>query len=302
MWGEQYVRQAADLLQVQADISHEIARKLQLRLTQGQQQRLATHDVRNPEAYELLLKGHFSRAKGGADDRQKAGDYFAQAIAVDPGYALAHADLADIYRSLVTAAWSILPSTCRRRERPRGRALELDDNLAEAHYALANLMTYAWEWADAEREYKRAIALNPNLALAHRWYASYLRLVGRHDEAIAEIMRARELDPLSPGVNATVGFVLASARRYEQAIADPAKTIELDPTVSLLVRVPGVRLLGSAQVRGRHRRLSEGHHAGSRHADHADCARRGLRAGGRPRAGARGARAAAVEDRLCVAR
>jgi tetratricopeptide (TPR) repeat protein len=90
-------------------------------------------------------------------------------------------------------------------------------------------MTYAWQWADAEREYKRAIALNPNLALAHRWYASYLRLVGRHDEAIAEITRARELDPLSPGVNATVGLVLASARRYEPAIATLKRTIDLDP-------------------------------------------------------------------------
>ena len=83
---------------------------------------------------------------------------------------------------------------------------------------LANLKTYAWEWADAEREYQRAIELNPNLALAHRWYAKYLRLMGRHEEAIAEITRARELDPLSPGVNATVGYVLSSARRYDQAI------------------------------------------------------------------------------------
>ena len=161
------------------------------------------------------------------------------------------------------------------------RALELDENLAEGHYALANLLTYAWEWADAEREYKRAIALNPNLALAHRWYAAYLRLVGRHDEAIAEITRARELDPLSPGVNATVGLVLASARRYEPAIATLKRTIELDPGLSVLVPVPGLHLRGSAQVRRRDRRLSEGDHARSRHAGHTDCAWRGVRAGGR---------------------
>ena len=90
-------------------------------------------------------------------------------------------------------------------------------------------MTYAWEWADAEREYKRAIELNPNLALAHRWYAAYLRLMGRHDQAIAEISRARDLDPLSPGVNATVGYVLSSARQYDQATTALKKTIDLDP-------------------------------------------------------------------------
>jgi eukaryotic-like serine/threonine-protein kinase len=230
MWGEQYVRPATDLLQVQGDISREIAAKLRLRLTQGQQQRLATPDVRSPEAYELLLKGRFHRAKGSADDRRRAGDYFARAIAVDAGYALAHADLSDIYRSLVNSSLVDPAEYLPKARAAARRALELDENLAEAHYALANLMTYAWEWTDAEREYQRAIALNPNLALAHRWYASYLGLVGRHDEAIAEIMRARELDPLSPGVNATVGSILATARRYEQAIAALQKTIELDPS------------------------------------------------------------------------
>jgi serine/threonine protein kinase/DNA-binding NarL/FixJ family response regulator/Tfp pilus assembly protein PilF len=230
VWGEQYVRSSADLLQVQAEISREIARKLQLRLTPGQQQRLATHDVRSPEAYELLLKGHFSRAKGSADDRKKAGEYFARAIAVDPGYALAHADLSDIYRSLVNSSLVEPAEYLPKARAAAQKALELDDNLAEAHYALANLMTYEWQWAEAEREYKRAIALNPNLALAHRWYAAYLRLVGRHDEAITEITRARELDPLSPGVNATVGFVLSAARRHEQAIAALTRTIELDPS------------------------------------------------------------------------
>jgi eukaryotic-like serine/threonine-protein kinase len=229
VWGEQYVRGTADLLPLQSEISGEIARKLRVGLTPGQQKRLATQDARNPEAYEFLLKGHFARAKGSAEDRKKAGDYFARAIAVDPGYALAHADLSDIYRSLVNSSLVDPAEYLPKARAAAEKALELDENLAEAHYALANLMTYAWQWADAEREYKRAITLNPNLALAHRWYASYLRLVGRHDEALAEITRARELDPLSPGVNATVGFVQASAGRYEQAIATLMRTIELDP-------------------------------------------------------------------------
>jgi serine/threonine protein kinase/CheY-like chemotaxis protein/Tfp pilus assembly protein PilF len=229
VWGEHYVRKAADLLQVQADISRDIAGTLQLRLTHGQQQRLATRDIKNPEAYELLLKGHFYRAKGGVEDRKKAGDYFARAIAADPDYALAHADLSDIYRSLVSSSLVDPAEYLPKATAAARTALALDENLPEAHYTLANLMTYAWKWVDAEREYKRAIALNPNLALAHRWYAAYLGLVDRHDEAIAEIMRARELDPLSPGVNATVGFVLTSARRYDESIAVLKRTIELDP-------------------------------------------------------------------------
>jgi eukaryotic-like serine/threonine-protein kinase len=229
VWGEQYVRKAADLFQVSAEISRDVAAKLQMRPAAGGRQTSGPRESPNPLAYELLLKGHFHRAKGGTEDRQKAGEYFVQAIAADPGYALAHADLSDIYRSLVNAGLLDPNEYLPKARATAEKALELDEGLADGHYALANLMTYAWEWADAEREYKRAIELNPNLALAHRWYAVYLRLLGRHDQAITEITRARELDPLSPGVNATVGYVLSSAHRYDQAIAALNRTIDLDP-------------------------------------------------------------------------
>ena len=218
VWGEQYVRKPADLFQVSEDISRDVARKLQLGKAAGQSQASGASEVRNPEAYELLLKGHFHRAKGGTEDRQKASEYFVRAIAADPGYALAYADLSDIYRSLISSGLVDPKEYLPRAREAAQKALDLDEGLADGHYALANLMTYSWEWADAEREYKRAIELNPNLALAHRWYATYLRLMRRHEQAITEITRARELDPLSPGVNATVGYVLASARRYDQAI------------------------------------------------------------------------------------
>jgi tetratricopeptide (TPR) repeat protein len=228
VWGAQYVRKVDDLLLVQTEIFHDIAEKLQVRLTASQQQRPGTREIQNPEAYELLLKGHFHRARGGTEDRQKAADYFTRAIAVDPGYALAYADLSDIYRSLVNGGLLDPTEYLPKARGAAQKALELDESLADAHYTLANLMTYAWDWAGAEHEYKRAIELNPNLALAHRWYATYLRLMGRHEDAITEIMRARELDPLSPGVNATVGYILSSAGRYDQAIEALKKTMELD--------------------------------------------------------------------------
>ena len=229
VWGEQYVRKTADLYQVSADISRDVARKLHLGQAAVQRPGDGTHEGRNPEAYELLLKGHFHRAKGGTEDRQKASEYFGRAIAADPGYALAYADQSDIYRSLVSSGLVDPKEYLPKAKEAARKALELDEGLADGHYALANLMAYSWEWADAEGEYKRAIELNPNLALAHRWYATYLRLMGRHEQAISEITRARELDPLSPGVNATVGYVLSSARRYDQAMQALNKTIDLDP-------------------------------------------------------------------------
>ena len=228
VWGERYDRNATDLLAVQAEISREITEKLRLRLTTGQRQQLSAGQNVNPEAYELLLKGYFFRSRGSADDRKRAGEYFQQAVARDPGYALAHAELSDIYRSLVGSSILDPKEYLPKAEQAAQKAIELDDSLADAHNALANLKTYLWEWDDAEREYKRAIELNPNLALAHRWYASFLRLMGRHEGAIAEIKRARELDPLSPGVNATVGYLFFNARQYDQAIEALKETLELD--------------------------------------------------------------------------
>ena len=204
-----------------------MAGKLRLRLTEGDQQRIAKSGEVNPKAYELLLRGHSLRARGSIEDRQKALDYFRQAIDADPNYALAYADLSDIYRSLINSG-TFGPEFLPIARSAAQKARDLDDSLADAHFALANLMTYTWEWTEAEREYTRAIELNPNLALAHRWYAAYLRIMKRHDQAIAEITRARELDPLSPAVNATVGFVLTSAGRYDEASESLKKTLELD--------------------------------------------------------------------------
>jgi TolB-like protein/Tfp pilus assembly protein PilF len=229
VWGEQYNRHTKDLLSVEAEISSDISDKLRIRLTTGPQHDLATRGKTNPEAYELLLKGRFYRSKGKIEDWKKASEYFEQAIAVDPTYALAYADLSDMYKGLGTVdPAQYFPKAMAAAQ----RALELDEGVAEAHYALANLKRDAWEWADAEREYERAIELNPNLALAHRWYASYLRVMGRFDQAIAEIRRARELDPLSLAVNANVGQTLYYARQYDQAIEALKTTRELDQSYS----------------------------------------------------------------------
>ena len=134
VWGEQYSRKAADVLAVQAEISREIANQLRIRLTAGEQEKLATKESANPRAYELLLKGRFHRSRGSTNDRRRAGEYFSQAIAVDPACAPAYADLSDIYRSLVGSnvydAKEYLPMA----EAAARKAIELDPGNAEAYY------------------------------------------------------------------------------------------------------------------------------------------------------------------------
>ena len=111
-------------------------------------------------------------------------------------------------------------------------ALKLDDLLAEAHTALAVVkLTYEWDWAGAEREFKRAIELNPSDSEAHFEYAFHLTVMGQFDEAIAEMRQARELDPVSLVKITGVAQVLLMARRYDETIQQCRNALEMDPNL-----------------------------------------------------------------------
>ena len=228
LWGEQYNRRAEDLLAVQSEISRQIAEKLHLHLTAGERRQLDKRETVNPQAYELLLKGRFYGNKAGTENWKRAVEYFNQAIAIDPGYALAYAELSRSYINLVGNSTLNPAEGMPKAEAAALRALELDESLADAHLALGNIKLSAWDWAATEREYKRAVEISPNYARAHSAYSSYLSLMGRREQAIAEIKRARELDPLSVIASAYVGFTLLFARQYDQAIEALKETLELD--------------------------------------------------------------------------
>jgi TolB-like protein/DNA-binding winged helix-turn-helix (wHTH) protein/Flp pilus assembly protein TadD len=227
MWGEQYNRDAKDLLAGQAEISKEIARKLHLRLTAGEQQQLARRETVNPGAYEMLLKGRFYMSKT-TESQKQAIEYFKQAIAIDPSYALAYANLSSAYSGLVNTNVLDPKEFTPKAEAAAYKALELDESLPEAHLAMAGSKFFAWEWAAAEREFKRAIELNPNHAGAHSAYMIYLTIQGRNEQALAEAKRARELDPLSPGIKTADVYSLLLERRNDEAIEAVKKLLEQD--------------------------------------------------------------------------
>lgn len=109
------------------------------------------------------------------------------------------------------------------------RAVFLDDDLAEAHAALGNVIIYYdYDFVGAENEHKRAIALNPNYATAYHWYSELLMGLGRHEEALGAIRRALEIDPLSLILNRQYGASLLFARQYDAAVKQMTKTVELD--------------------------------------------------------------------------
>lgn len=217
MWGEHYTRRAADLQAVEAEIARTVSEKLRLRLTGAQEQQLAKQATANPQAYQLYLNGLFYARKGGYEGYKKALDYYTQAVALDPKFALAYADMSGAYDILTVSGANSAEMLAKGRAAAQ-KALELDDSLAEAHNAMASIKQDEWDWAGAEYESRRAIELNPNLAGAHSSYADHLLQIGRTAEALAEVKRAQELDPLRIGFKTHEGAILFRARRYDEAI------------------------------------------------------------------------------------
>ncbi|MCI0487880.1 MAG: protein kinase [Blastocatellia bacterium] len=230
IWGEQYNRNRSAIFAVEEEISKEISEKLRLKLSGTEKRQLGKRYTEKTAAYHLYLKGRYSWNKRTVEGLNRGIEYFEQAITEDPNYALAYAGLADSYNIL--ASYSALPSrdAFTRAKTAALKALELDDELAEAHTSLA-LIRFGcdWNWREAEREYELAIKLNPGYATAHLWYALYLAAMGRFDEAFREIKRAQELDPLSLPINTNAGWIMHLARRYDEAIEQYRKTLELDP-------------------------------------------------------------------------
>jgi len=219
------------VLGLQKEVARDIAAEIRAKLTPSEQSRLVSFRQPDPRAYEACLKGRYQWNQRGATGLKKALESFQQAIEIDPTYATAYAGLADTYNLLASSGAIPGKEGLEMARAAAKKALELDENLAEAHTALAGVLQSAndWNFNAAEAEFRRAIELNPNYATARFWHAQNLLVLNRADEAVAEYRQAEGLDPLSPAVSAYVGFSLEKARRYDEAIAAAQKTITLFP-------------------------------------------------------------------------
>lgn len=186
--------------------------------------------TRNTEAYSLYLKGRFFWNRGTEEGLTKSIEYFQRALKIDSSFSLAHVGLADSYATLALLELVTPSEAYPKAKQSVEKALELDDESAEAHtsHGLVKFQ-YDWDWSAAEAEFKHAIRNNPNYSVAHNYYANYLKAMGRFDEALSESRRAQELDPLSLAINTGVGHVLYLSRKYDEAIEAYRKTVELDP-------------------------------------------------------------------------
>ena len=231
LWAADYDRDSRDILDLQSEVARAIASEVSIKITPAEQRLLVPKRTIARAAIDNYLQGRYFWNRRTEEDMRKAIGYFEAAISADANYAQAYAGLADSYNQLGTVMIGVMPPSEARRtgEIAARKGLEIDNEVAEAHAALAYENFFNWNWASAEEEFKRSIQLNPNYASAHSHFALYLVARERGDEAVAETNRAQELDPLSLSISASRGFLLMNARRYEEAIEQERRVIAIDP-------------------------------------------------------------------------
>lgn len=229
LWAESYERDLRDVFALQSDVAQAIAREIRVTVSPEEKTRLASSRPVNPAAHEAFLKGRSWQLRFDEEGFRKAAELYDRAVALDPGYALAWAGIAE---NLGNGADLYVPSSeAYAKAKPAAeRALQLDESLAEAHTSLGLIKAYFdWDWRGAESELSRAIELKPSSAWARDWYGWFLATLGRFDESIRQLERARALDPLSPAITGDLGLAHVLKGDYGRATVELDRALSLDP-------------------------------------------------------------------------
>jgi TolB-like protein/Tfp pilus assembly protein PilF len=260
LWAEIYDRKLTDIFAVESDIAKTIADTLQAKLTGSEMRAMTNAPTEDPVAHELYLKGHHFWGLRG-ENLLSAVEFYNQAIARDPNYALAYAGLGETY-ILLPYYTGADPKEVRPKARAAAlKALALNPNLAEAHNALGKILTTDdIDLQQAIREYQRAIELSPNYAGAHHWLGNGpLAGLGRFDEAIAEGKRSTELDPLSAVNLVDLASTYIYAHRFKEAEAVVKRALEIDPAFAYAHWVYGMLLQVSGDLEGARTQYATAH-------------------------------------------
>jgi tetratricopeptide (TPR) repeat protein len=218
----------ADMLALESDVAQEIAHEVQVQLTPEETARVTSGARVIPAAQQEYLLGSYYRWRLKDADLKQAIDHFRRSIEIQSDFAAGYASLSGALAELGS-----LDSVAPARDAAK-RALELDPQLSEAHSALARMsMTYDWDWASAEQEFKRALELDPNSLEVCQCYPDLLATMGRFSEATAILDRGAAVNPLSSAIQTALGRVKLWGRQTEAAKLHLQKAVEIDPQNAL---------------------------------------------------------------------
>jgi len=228
LWSQRFDRDMTDVFAIQDEISQAIVEKLRVRLVADRP--LVKRHTENVEAYNLYLKARYQLLRFTPEGLAKSKEYYEQALALDPEYALAWHGLAGFSNVLGMAGFMPPKAANAQAEQATRKALQFDDQLAEAHAMMGALRASEFDRKGAELEFTRAVALDPASVDVLRWYDHYyLGPMKLWDEAVAAYLRALETDPLSPSLQAQLGYIYCLKRQWDRAITQCRTALDLDP-------------------------------------------------------------------------
>ena len=249
LWAQNYERDLTDVLALQGEVARAVASQIQVRLTPQEQTRRAKARPVKPEAYEYYLRGIHLQT-GSRSNLQDAIRMLERAVEIDPGFAVAYADLAQSYVAMFfffapeqQAQWEFKAHAA------VDKALALDPDVAEAHVARGRLLwtpSNRFPHEKALREFRRALALKPNSSEAHAWLAVVYNHVGLLEEGLRHARQALAIDPAHVIARGQEAMALLGLGRYEE-------------TLSILQRLPerGIEAAFTAYTLVQAGRLSE---------------------------------------------
>lgn len=222
LFSEKFDTDLTDIFNIQSYIARQVAGKLQATLSSDEVKQLEKIPTRNSEAYILYQKGRFFWNRRTEEGVKKSKEYFEQATMEDPSYALAWAGLADAYFILTWWGWYNPNNEGYEKAKSYAqKAIEIDQNLAEAHTVLGGILTwYNWDWKAAEEELTLAIKLNPNFATAHQYYAELLDILNFDDKAREQIDLALNLEPLAPAMHMISSILYYNKSKFNETLKE----------------------------------------------------------------------------------
>ena len=232
VWSESYDRTLDDIFAVQDDIAHSVVKELRAALlgqapdsdASGQAKadlvRAAKGRTSDPEAHRLYLLGRYLVDRWTREDMAKAIEHLKSALALDPGFATAWAELSRAYATEAGCGWAPVAEGNARAREAAERALALEPDLEDGHVRLAWIqMTYDWDWRGAKASLARARELTPWDDRVNHMSAVLARNLGNLEEAISLFRRALERDPLSSATYLNLGLNYFAADRLGEAEA-----------------------------------------------------------------------------------
>ena len=230
IWAETYVRDLRSVLALQSEIASAVADKVHATLTPTERSRLESAREVKPKAYEDYLKGMQYWYKATPQDWDTALGYFRLALKEDPNSARAYVGICVVWGGRSQMGAASAAEAVPKQKAAILEALELDPNLAEVHFALANIKAWHdWDWTGAESEFKKAIDINPNFADARAFYSHLLMVLGRPEDGLRQMERALQLDPLNGLYRALYAVDLFWVRRNDDAIKQAHMALRTAP-------------------------------------------------------------------------